>query len=136
MFDKNFSLEIISPVKTVFEGEVVAVTIPGSLGIFQVLSNHAPMISTFDVGKIKIKKDSEVLEYSTSGGIFEVKNNKAIVLAESIESKEEIDLERANQSKIRAEEILRMAEAKAAEKEEAKLSLQRAINRIKITEKK
>lgn len=134
--DKYFKLEIISPVKTVFEGEVNSVSIPGTVGIFQVLKNHAAMISTFRVGKVKIEKDSEISEYSTSGGIFEVKNNKAIILAESIESKEDIDIERASKAKFRAEEILKMAEADANEKEEARHSLQRAINRLKITEKK
>ncbi len=134
--EKNLSLEIISPVEVVFEGEINSVTIPGTEGSFQVLKNHASMISTFEVGKIKIEKDSETFEYSTGGRIFEVKNNKAIVLADSIESKEDIDLDRAVQSKIRAEEILKMMEANSVEKEEAKVALQRAINRIKITEKK
>lgn len=132
---ENFLLEIISPVKTIFTGEVNSVTIPGTLGSFQVLKNHAPLISSFEIGKIKIGRDSETLEYSTSGGIFEVKNNKAIILAESVESKEEIDVKRAIESKARAEEILKMMEAEAEEKEEAKLALQRAINRLKIAQK-
>lgn len=134
--ENGFLLEIVSPLKVVFEGEVKSVSVPGTLGSFQVLKNHAPMISTFDVGKIKVDTDTGYFEYSTSGGIFEVKKGKAIVLADSIESKEEIDFERANLAKMRAEEILRMAEASANEKLEAKLSLQRAINRMKITEKK
>jgi len=132
----NFHLEIISPVKTIFEGEVKSVTVPGTLGSFQVLKNHAPLISSFEIGIIKIGQDSGTVEYSTSGGIFEVKNNKAIVLAESVESKVEIDIKRATLSKSRAEEILKMMEANASEKEEAKLALQRAINRLKIAEKK
>lgn len=132
---ENFLLEIISPVKTIFTGEVKSVTIPGTLGSFQILKNHAPLISSFEIGKIKIGSDSEIMEFSTGGGIFEVKNNKAIILAESVESKEEIDIKRANESKARAEEILKMMEAKAEEKEEAKLALQRAINRLKIANK-
>ncbi|MEO8666363.1 MAG: ATP synthase F1 subunit epsilon [Ignavibacteria bacterium] len=131
----NFHLEIISPVKTIFEGEVKSVTVPGTMGSFQVLKNHAPLISSFEIGIIKIGQDSGIFEYSTSGGIFEVKNNKAIVLAESVESKVEIDIKRATLSKSRAEEILKMMEANVSEKEEAKLALQRAINRIKIAEK-
>lgn len=134
--EKVFNLEIVSPVKTVFKGEVYSVVIPGTLGSFQVLSNHAPMISTFAVGKIKVKNTNEEREYSTSGGIFEVKNNKAIVLAESIESKEEVDLQRARLAKIRAEEILKLEEAPKVDKEEAKQSLQRALNRINLVETK
>ena len=132
----SFNLEIVSPVKLVFQGEVKSVTIPGTLGSFQVLQNHAPLISTFIVGKIKVEKDSESLEYSTSGGVFEVKNNKAIVLVDSIETKEEIDIERAKLSKVRAEEILKISDSSIDEKEDAKLALQRAENRIKVIENK
>lgn len=132
----SFNLEIVSPVKLVYSGEVKSVSIPGTSGSFQVLQNHAPFISTFTVGKIKIEKDTEVLEFSTGGGVFEVKDNKAVVLAESIETKEEINIARANQSKLRAEEILKMIEITEEEKDEAKLALQRAVNRIKFKEKK
>lgn len=132
----SFNLEIVSPVKLVYSGEVKSVSIPGTSGSFQVLQNHAPFISTFTVGKIKIEKDTEVLEFSTGGGVFEVKDNKAVVLAESIETKEEINIARANQSKLRAEEILKMIEITEEEKDEAKLALQRAVNRIRFKEKK
>lgn len=131
----SFILEIVSPARKVFEGEVKSVSIPGTLGNFQVLKNHAPLISTFTVGKIKIEDHTGVTEFSTSGGVFEVKNNKAIVLAESIESKEEVNLERARLSKIRAEELLKSADLSSQEKEDAKFALQRAINRLKFLEK-
>jgi F-type H+-transporting ATPase subunit epsilon len=88
------------------------------------------------VGRVKVEKDSETIEYSTSGGVFEVKNNKAIVLADSIETKEEIDIERAKLSKIRAEEILKIENSSVNEKEEAKFAIQKAENRIKVIENK
>lgn len=119
----------------VYSEEVDSVTIPGTDGSFQVLKNHAALIATFSLGKIKIKKGQDTIIYSTSGGIFEVKNNKAIVLAESIETIEEIDIDRAKLAKTRAEEILAMAEANEDEVREAKDALQRAINRLKIAEK-
>lgn len=119
----------------VYSEEVDSVTIPGTDGSFQVLKNHAALIATFSLGKIRIKKGQDTIIYSTSGGIFEVKNNKAIVLAESIETVEEIDIDRAKLAKTRAEEILAMAEANEDEVREAKDALQRAINRLKIAEK-
>lgn len=134
--EKSFNLEIISPIRTLFKGDVNSVIIPGTLGSFQVLKNHAPLVSSFEIGMIKIQRDADILEYSTSGGIFEVKNNKAIILAETIESKEEIDLSRARNSKSRAEQILKMGDVRKDEKSEAKVSLQKAINRIKVAEKK
>ena len=134
--EKGFNLEIISPIRTLFKGDVNSVIIPGTLGSFQVLKNHAPLVSSFEIGMIKIQRDAEILEYSTSGGIFEVKNNKAIILAETIESKEEIDLSRARNSKSRAEQILKMGDVRDDKKSEAKVSLQKAINRIKVAENK
>jgi F-type H+-transporting ATPase subunit epsilon len=134
--EKSFNLEIISPIRTLFKGDVNSVIIPGTLGSFQVLKNHAPLVSSFEIGLIKIQREADILEYSTSGGIFEVKNNKAIILAETIESKEEIDLSRARNSKSRAEQILKMGDVRKDEKSEAKVSLQKAINRIKVAEKK
>jgi F-type H+-transporting ATPase subunit epsilon len=134
--EKSFNLEIISPIKTVFSGEISSVIIPGTLGSFQVLMNHAPLVSSFEIGKIRIQRDSETMEYSTSGGIFEVKNNKAIILAETIESKEEIDLSRARNSKSRAEQILKMGDTRDDVKSDARVSLQKANNRIKLAETK
>ena len=134
--EKSFNLEIISPIRTLFKGDVNSVIIPGTLGSFQVLKNHAPLVSSFEIGLIKIQREADILEYSTSGGIFEVKNNNAIILAETIESKEEIDIARARNSKSRAEQILKMGDVRKDEKSEAKVSLQKAINRIKVAEKK
>ncbi len=134
--EKSFNLEIISPIRTLFKGDVISVIIPGTLGSFQVLKNHASLVSSFEIGMIKIQRDADIMEYSTSGGIFEVKNNNAIILAETIESKEEIDLARARNSKSRAEQILKMGDVRKDEKSEAKVSLQKAINRIKVAEKK
>ena len=132
----SFNLEIVSPVKVVFQGDVNSVIIPGTLGSFQILNNHAPLISSFEIGDIKIQSDSGIQEFATSGGVFEVKNNKAVVLAESIESKEEVDLERARRAKIRAEEILKMEDLSKDKVIDAKQALQRALNRLKIAEKK
>lgn len=131
----SFKLEIISPVSTVFEGDVESVTIPGTVGSFQVLQNHAPLISSFETGKVKVKAAGGVLEYATGGGIFEVSKNKAMVLAESIEPVEDIDMERAQRAKERAERIMKMSGVSKSEKEEARMALQRALNRLKLAQK-
>lgn len=81
-------LEIVTPDQKVFEGEVVSATFPGSDGSFQVLSNHAPMISTLAGGEIKyvreVNKRAEETLLKVSGGVVEVLNNKVTVLAERI----------------------------------------------------
>lgn len=77
-------LEIIAPDQLLYTGEVSLVQVPGSLGSFQILKDHAPIISTLDKGMIKIvdtKGESTIFE--VDGGVVEAKNNKIIVLAES-----------------------------------------------------
>lgn len=78
-------LEIITPDRKVFEGEVDAATFPGSDGSFQVLNNHAPIISSLAKGDLiyKTKEGSKIM--IVDGGVVEVRNNHAIVLAEAVE---------------------------------------------------
>jgi F-type H+-transporting ATPase subunit epsilon len=77
-------LQIITPDKEVFAGEVTSVKVPGSKGSFQILVNHAPIISTLDPGDIKIvDMDGKTSQITIGGGVIEVKNNKIIILAES-----------------------------------------------------
>ncbi|MDZ4838475.1 MAG: ATP synthase F1 subunit epsilon [Bacteroidota bacterium] len=74
-------LEIITPEDTLFTGEVNSVTLPGTAGQFQVLQNHAPLISTLDAGHIKFKKTDGVTdEININAGFVEVLNNKVTVL--------------------------------------------------------
>jgi F-type H+-transporting ATPase subunit epsilon len=75
-------LEIITPDKKVFSGEVTSVTVPGTKGSFQVLNNHAPIISTLEDGKVKVRTGQGVQTFDIKGGVVEVLKNKVIVLAE------------------------------------------------------
>jgi len=78
-------LEIFTPDKTVFQGEVVSATFPGSDGSFQVLNNHAAMVSALGTGTLKYKDKEEVeTELQIEGGVVEVLSNKVIVLAERL----------------------------------------------------
>jgi len=77
-------LEIITPDKKVFEGEVESATFPGSEGSFQVLENHAPMISSLGRGAVVYKDKAGVHEMEVEGGVVEVLKNKVILLAESV----------------------------------------------------
>jgi len=81
-------LEVLTPEKNVFSGEVKLVKLPGSIGSFEILKNHAPIISALTEGELKIDTESgETLRYKMSGGVVEVKDNHIVVLAESIVSK-------------------------------------------------
>ncbi|PKV66402.1 ATP synthase F1 subunit epsilon [Pontibacter ramchanderi] len=77
-------LEIITPDKKVFAGEVEAAQFPGTNGSFEVLNSHAPLISTLENGRIRITTKQGQTFYNVDGGVVEVLNNKIIVLAESV----------------------------------------------------
>lgn len=126
-------LEIISPSRQVFSGEIKSITVPGTKGRFQVLKNHAPIISTFEIGMIKVDLIDKPKYFATAGGTIEVLNNKILVLADSIEASDEIDLDRALKAKERAEK--RLAEKNSdIDIVRAQAALARALNRIKIKE--
>ena len=74
-------LEIITPDKKLFEGQVSEVKFPGTLWSFEVLINHAPLISTLEAGNIRIRNSEEEVYVEIKGGLVEVLNNKIIVLA-------------------------------------------------------
>lgn len=130
-------LEIVTPSKSAFRGEIKSVTVPGTKGSFQVLVNHAPIVSSLEVGLIKVElADNSIHNYSTGGGTIEVNNNKILLLADSIEKVEEIDVERALNAKERAEERLaRRNIDKNIDVGRAELALARALNRLKLKDK-
>lgn len=76
-------LEIISPDKKIFRGEVTSVTLPGTDGSLGILANHAPIITTLQKGTIKVVEASNASQsFDVKGGVAEVQNNKIIVLAD------------------------------------------------------
>jgi F-type H+-transporting ATPase subunit epsilon len=77
-------LEIITPDQRIFAGEVVSAQFPGSKGSFQVLNNHAPLISLLERGKVTIRTPQGEQIVTIDGGVVEVLDNKIIVLAEAV----------------------------------------------------
>lgn len=129
---KELQLEIVTPSKVAYKGEVLSVTVPGSDGSFQVLFNHAPILSSLEVGIVKIiEVDNKEYYFATGGGTIEVSDNKIILLVESFESPEDIDLKRAEEAKTRAKERL-SGFKKDTDQIRAEMSLKRALNRIKL----
>ena len=77
-------LEIITPDKKLFDGDVTVVTFPGSDGSFQVLNNHAPLISLLNEGIVEYKTKESKQQVRITGGVVEVLKNKVIVLADGV----------------------------------------------------
>jgi F-type H+-transporting ATPase subunit epsilon len=78
-------LEIITPDKSIYSGHVKLVQLPGNIGSFEIENNHAPIISILDKGKIKVvEENGQELFFDINGGVVENKDNKIIVLTESV----------------------------------------------------
>jgi F-type H+-transporting ATPase subunit epsilon len=84
---KPFHVELITPSAKVFTGEAVGVKVPGTLGSFEVLHNHAAVVSTLDQGPVVIKTAAGTTNtWQVSGGVVEVLNNRVSILAEKIQA--------------------------------------------------
>ncbi|HEY9534405.1 MAG TPA: ATP synthase F1 subunit epsilon [Mucilaginibacter sp.] len=79
------TLEILTPDKKVFEGEATSVSLPGALGSFEILSHHAPIISTLQDGKLTVRGSGKEEVFYIKGGVVEALDNVVTVLAEGIE---------------------------------------------------
>ncbi len=124
-------LEIVTPVRKVFSGQVQSILAPGEDGYFGVLPRHTAMLSSLAVGHLKIETPEKTRHFAISGGFAEVLPTGVQILAETAEEASEIDLERAKQALERAETRLKQGR-KQADLERAKRSFSRAANRLKI----
>jgi len=132
MVEKTFHLEIVTPKRIVYKGEVMSFSAPGVEGGFQVLHSHAPLLASLKIGEVKISDTSGTeFHYAISGGFTEVRDNKVVLLAETAERSDEINVERVKEACDRAKK--RIAENyPETDIERAKLALYRALNRLKV----
>ncbi len=131
----EINLEIITPEKIIYKDSVDSITVPGTKGMFQVLKDHAPLMSTIEIGVITLKKNDVNTYLTTAGGTIEVLNNNVLILADSVEVINDIDIDRAESAKTRAEENLKRKKEEEIDGVRAELALKRAINRINAREK-
>lgn len=126
-----FTLEIVTPQRIVFTGDVESVTCPGAEGRFQVLHNHAPFLSALVVGELDVlRAGGEHLRFAIGGGVSQVLQNAMTVLADTAERSDEIDVSRAAAARSRAEQRL-AARTSDVDLTRARAALFRAVNRLK-----
>ncbi|MEZ4996202.1 MAG: ATP synthase F1 subunit epsilon [Bacteroidales bacterium] len=78
-------IEIITPDRNIYSGEIRSVRVPGRKGSFQVLKDHAPIISTLDAGPVIMADDQGAeVQFEITGGVIEVRRNRIILLADSV----------------------------------------------------
>ena len=129
---KTFLLEIYTPYGKYFDRYVEEIIVKTEEYVLGILPGHAPLIAKVRLGKLEIIREGERSIYATGEGLINVKKDGVTLLVDSIERKEEIDIDRAKEAKRRAEE--RLKEPLNIDVERATKALIRANNRIAIYE--
>ena len=129
-----FKLVILTPRKKFFEGEVSLLNIITLAGETGILANHYPLISVIKTGALHFKVDQENRYFATSGGVISVQKDQTVLLLETIERPEDIDITRAQLAKQRAENLLKDLSGET-DILRAEAALSRALNRIDVYHK-
>ncbi len=128
----TFYLEIVTPDRKFFSGEVEMLIVKTPEGEMGVLAGHMPMVVAIAIGPIRIKMDGEWLEAFLSEGFMQVMQEKTIVLADTAEWPNEIDINRAKAAEERARERLQ-CQLSRIEYMRSQAALQRALSRLKVS---
>ena len=127
-----FQLEIVTPDKLFFSEEVKMVIVRGIEGDLAILKNRAPITTPLKIGQVRITQGGEERIAAVVDGYISVMDNKATIVTEAAEWPDEIDVERAEEAKLRAKKLL---DSKSDEMDliRAELALKRAMNRIEVS---
>lgn len=127
-----FHLKIVSPDELFLDKEVEALTARTTEGDVTILRNHTDYLTYLKVGMVTIKENGKKRKATISGGILQVQQNEAVIITSSVEWLEEIDLDRAEKAKTKAEAaIAKLSEHKSEQELElAEFKLKKALNRI------
>ncbi|WP_130805738.1 F0F1 ATP synthase subunit epsilon [Senegalia massiliensis] len=127
----TFDLEIVTPDRKFFEDEVEMVVVRGLEGDVGILKNHTPYVTPLAIGRVKIKQNGKYREATVAEGYLDVTKTKTTIVTDAAEWPEEIDLNRAELAKKRAEERLKRKE-NDMDAQRAEIALKKAINRINM----
>ncbi len=132
---KKIKFEIVTPEKIVLKEMVDLVVIPTKSGQITVLPNHVPLISMLAPGEIIIKQGDEKMFMSVFGGFVEVLIDKVVVLADTAERAEDIDIKRAEEARKRAEDLKNKKSGDSVEFAAISASIEKELTRIKVARK-
>lgn len=130
MAGEKIKLQITTPDKNFYEGDVNMVIVRAKTGEMGILPNHAPLVTVLDIGYVRLKDTSTEKKAIVNEGFVEVLNNEVKIFTDSAEWPEDVDKERAQKAKERAERRLAQHESDI-DYCRADMALKRAINRIK-----
>lgn len=126
------NVEVVTPERVVYSGEARIVVATGALGSLGILPNHIPMVTPLEIAPVQLKKpNGEEDTLAVSGGFMEVRGDKVTILATAAERPEDIDVDRAQAAKERAERRLAQ-NSEDIDAKRAQLALQRALIRLQV----
>ena len=128
-------LDIVTPDRLVAHDAVTAVTIPGKNGYLGILPGHAPLLTELAPGELEYTSGGDKHTLAVNWGFAEVLGDRVIVLAQSAERAEEIDVKRAEQAKVRAEDRLKRFNDPQVDMERARKALTRAMARLESAQR-
>ena len=131
----GIKLDIVTAERAVYSDEVDTVVAPGVEGQLGILPHHAPLMTMLQPGELWIKKGGEEFSIAVSGGFLEVRPDRIIVLVDTAERAEEIDVARAEVAKRRAEEQIDIR-ASDIDLAQAEAALRRSLVRLRVAEKR
>ena len=129
-------LEIITPERVVYTDDVDMVIAPATDGYVGILPHHAPLLTTLGPGVFRVKKGGVEEVMAVFGGFMDVRGDRVVVLTEDAEHAEEIDAKQAQDARDRAQQALQAGPMSAADEARARASLQRALVRIRVSERR
>jgi F-type H+-transporting ATPase subunit epsilon len=131
----TFLLEIVTPERKVYAQDVNMVIVKGAAGELGILPHHVPLVTPLKIAPVTVKRDRATDHIAVHGGFIEVRKDKVVILAESAELPEDIDLGRAQSAKQRAEQRLAGNKRDEVDFRRAEAALQRAMNRLEVKER-
>ncbi|MGG3913975.1 F0F1 ATP synthase subunit epsilon [Rossellomorea vietnamensis] len=131
---KTLKVNIVTPDGPVYDSEVEMVSTKAQSGELGILPGHIPMVAPLQIGAVRLKKGGNTELVAVSGGFLEVRPEQVTILAQSAETAEAIDVQRAKEAKGRAEDRMQ-AQQEDVDFRRAELALKRAMNRINVSER-
>lgn len=128
---QTIALEVVTPERVVMQAQVDSIVAPATLGYLGVLANHAPLVTGLEIGVIRFRQQGQQNLMAICGGFMEVKDNKAVILADTAETADQIDVDRASRARERAQQRLTQ-KPHGLDYARAEMALKRALIRLRV----
>ena len=130
----SIRLDIVTAERAVYSEDVDMVIAPGVEGQLGILPHHTPLMTTLQPGELRVRKGGEEVSLAISGGFLEVRPDRVLVLADTAERAEEIDIARAEEARRRAQERLAERQVPEVDSARAEAALRRSLARLRVAE--